>query len=196
LALARACAGKITAVDFHEPFIDELRRRAEAAGFAERIVARVADMRTLRFPDASFDLIWSEGAIYIMGFAAGLSMWRRLLKPHGCMVVSELTWTSREPEPEESAFWSSAYPAMQSDAANRSAIETAGYELIGSFRIPRKAWFDQYYTPLEDRAKELRGKYAGDADANGWIGEQLREVDIVRRYSGFDYVFYAMRRRG
>ncbi len=27
------------------------------------------------------DLIWSEGAIYIMGFSAGLRAWRRLLRP-------------------------------------------------------------------------------------------------------------------
>src|SRR5262249_11799155 len=51
-----------------------------------------ASMSALDFPDASFDLIWSEGAIYVMGFAEGLRAWKRLLKPHGAIAVTELSW--------------------------------------------------------------------------------------------------------
>jgi hypothetical protein len=40
-------------------------------------------MDKLPFGDNIFDLIWSEGAIYIMGFEKGIALWKRHLKPEG-----------------------------------------------------------------------------------------------------------------
>jgi len=40
-------------------------------------------MQALPFREASFDLIWSEGAVYVMGFDAGLAQWRRGSNPAG-----------------------------------------------------------------------------------------------------------------
>src|SRR5687768_3389367 len=67
----------IVAIDSHPPFVEELRRTAEALGIADRIDARVGDMRQLVLAPASFDLVWCEGAIYVVGFEAGLREWRK-----------------------------------------------------------------------------------------------------------------------
>lgn len=80
---------------------------------------------------------------------------------------------------------------MSSDEDNRAAIHQAGFKLLGQFRLPSASWFTEYYEPLERRANELVAKYASDAAAKSWIAEQLEEVDIVRRFSGFAYIFYA-----
>src|SRR5512143_1497178 len=80
LVLAGATKGFVTAVDNHAPFLDELRGRASRAGLAERVRAVEASMFELPFEDAAFDLIWSEGAIYQMGFDHGLRSWRRFLR--------------------------------------------------------------------------------------------------------------------
>ena len=80
LVLAENSPSRIVAVDNHPPFIEALNRKAHELGLADRLEARVADMRRLDFADGSFDLIWCEGAIYIMGVEAGLRDWRRLLR--------------------------------------------------------------------------------------------------------------------
>lgn len=194
LVLARKTGGTITAVDTHGPFLDEMSRRAEAAGLKARIHPLPADMRKLPFAASSFDLIWSEGAIYIIGFREGLRRWKHLLKPGGCMVVSELSWIADDPGQEEYSFWSAAYPAMQREEANRSTIADEGFEVLADFPLPRASWFTEYYDPLERRAHQLIDQYATNPEAKEWITAQLEEIEIARRFSGFAYVMYVMRR--
>ena len=69
-------------------------------------------MRQLEFAPGSFDLIWSEGAIYNIGFRAGLEAWRPLLVKGGCMAVSEATWLTEDRPAEARAFWQEGYPAL------------------------------------------------------------------------------------
>ena len=63
LELARMLDARITAVDFLPSFLDVLRQRAQAQGLG-RIITLEASMDALPFTDASFDVIWSEGAVY------------------------------------------------------------------------------------------------------------------------------------
>jgi len=49
-------------------------------------------MDSLAFGDEELDLLWSEGAIYNIGFERGVSEWRRFLKPGGTIAVSEASW--------------------------------------------------------------------------------------------------------
>jgi len=58
--LARSCLARIVAVDNHPPFVEELNREARRLGFADRLEARVGDMRQLDFAPGAFDLVWSE----------------------------------------------------------------------------------------------------------------------------------------
>ena len=66
--LAKRVRGKILALDNHQPYLDELRRRAEINAVSDRINPCLKDMRDLSAEDGLFDLIWSEGALYSMGF--------------------------------------------------------------------------------------------------------------------------------
>ena len=97
LELASLTDGKVTAVDTHQPYLDELCRQARDRGLSHRIETINRSMQELGLEDASFDAIWSEGAIYVMGFENGLRAWRRLHKPGGYIAVSELAWLKPEP---------------------------------------------------------------------------------------------------
>ena len=83
LVLAQELDARITAVDFAPEFLERLDEEASRAGVADRITTLAASMDELPFEPASYDAIWSEGAIYNMGFAAGVEAWRRYLKPGG-----------------------------------------------------------------------------------------------------------------
>ena len=103
--LERATGGEIVALDNRQRFLDEMLARAAKAGVSSQIEAVCGSMFEMDFPEPSFDLIWSEGAIYIMGFGAGLRTCRRFLKPSGSIVVSELTWLTDDPAAEARDHW-------------------------------------------------------------------------------------------
>jgi SAM-dependent methyltransferase len=195
LVLALASSGRVTAVDVHQPFLDELRRRADAAGLGERVITVRASMTALPFVAESFDLVWSEGAIFIMGFDAGLRAWRGLLRPGGALVVSELTWLTSSPPGAARDFWREAYPGMRSAAENRAAIEANGYEHVADIVLPRTAWFDEYLTPLERRIDAIAAKRPHDEPFLRFLEGERTEIDVARRYGdAFGYVFYVMRK--
>jgi len=192
LALARATGGDVLAVDRHAPFLEELRARADAAGLGERIATRCDGMLGLDADGGTFDLVWSEGAIYAVGFEAGLRDWRRLLAPRGVVAVTECTWLTRAHPDAARAFFEAAYPAMQDEAANRRAAEACGYELLGSFTLPEADWRD-YYDPLQRRIERLRALH-DDPTLHAVLEQTRHEVEVFdAREGSFGYVFYVMR---
>lgn len=196
VVLAQHTNGSILAVDNHQPFLDELQRRAAAAGVSGKIQVSLRDMRTLTKDEGPFDLVWSEGAIFIMGFREGLAAWHSLLAPGGGLAISELAWLKSEPPADCRQFFANVYPAMTSIEANLATIESCGYEIVGHFAQPESAWWEPYYHPLEERLRILRKRYNGDAEKQSVIESIQMEIDVYRKYSTFySNVFYMMRRR-
>jgi SAM-dependent methyltransferase len=195
LVLTRATSGLVAAVDNHAPFLDDLRRRAALAGLAERVRPVRASMFDLPFRDAAFDLIWAEGAIYIMGFDNGLLSWRRFLRPDGWVGVSEIAWLRDDPPQELIDFWKAGYPAIRTVAENLAAIRDSGYKTAGHFALPASSWWDSYYAPVMDKVARLKDKYRGDAEAEGILDQETMEIDISQKYSDYyGYVFFVMKR--
>ncbi len=195
LVLAKQTGGHVTAVDTHQPYLDELTRRAEDAGLAHRITPQIASMDALDFDAERFDLIWSEGAIYIMGFREGLTAWRRFLKPGGALAVTHVAWLAETQPDEIRHFWQEAYPAIKHAEENIDILQEAGYRYLGHFALPAAAWWDDYYTPIEERLAALRRKYRDDAKATAILDDEQREIDLYRKYADiYGYVFYIMTR--
>jgi SAM-dependent methyltransferase len=96
IELAKSSVCHVTALDNHQPFLDKLVRKAENEKLADRITTVNASMFDMKFSPNSFDLIWSEGAIYIYGFEKGLRDWKKMLTEDGYIVVSELSWLTPE----------------------------------------------------------------------------------------------------
>ncbi len=142
IQLAKNVDGKILAVDNHEPYLEELRRRADAAGVSEKIETRLSDMKDLVAGDGPFDLIWSEGALYIMGFREGLKACRSLLTPGGSFAVTEISWLSPDVPEECRRFFAEEYPAMADIDANLGTITDCGYDVVGHFTLPESAWWE------------------------------------------------------
>jgi ubiquinone/menaquinone biosynthesis C-methylase UbiE len=190
LALARATGGRITAADLHAPFLDELLERARAADLGEQIALVEADMRALPFEPGSFDLVWSEGAAYIMGISEALAAWRPLLRAGGYLGFSEIVWTGDE-RPAAVADLVVGYPGMTDVAGNLERIGAAGYEVVGHFRLPESAWWDEYYGPLEARLPEFERRYAEDEDGLAVVAATRREIAARRAHQDtYAYEFF------
>jgi SAM-dependent methyltransferase len=192
LVLAETLRTKVVAVDIHQPFLDQLLATALERGLEDLIEPRCADMAAPGVPAGSVDLLWSEGAIYFLGFEEGLRLWRPLLAPGGCLAVTECSWLSADPPTEAAAFFAEGYPGMAGVSENIERAGAAGFEVLDHFTLPPEAWWNDYYLPLEAQLDLL----AADPDPAlaAAIAETRREIDLFQRHgAAYGYVFYLMR---
>lgn len=193
--LARATGGRVTAVDFCGPFLDTLRARLRSTGLEARVTPIQADMGALPLPDATFDLIWSEGAIYCMGFDNGLKLWRRFLRPGGWLAVSEVSWLTPNPPARLKEHWAQWYPDMRGVQDNLAAAERLGYRIAGNFTIPVRAWTEEYYAPLKPKLAAFREKYANDQEALNVADMTAAEMELYDSFNRhYGYEFYVFQR--
>ena len=182
----------ITAVDRYDIFLNVLRENAKAKGVADRINAGVGDMTNLKLPEKSFDIIWSEGSAYIMGFENALKYWRGFLKEKGYMVVSDCSWTKKDVPPELYAFFKADYPGIEYFEDRFSIVKAAGYELIGHFILHKEAWWNQYYGPMQKWIEERLKSHKEDEKL---FADSKKEIEIFNKYSdSYGYCFYIMRK--
>ena len=194
LELARLSQGKIIALDNHQPFLDKLNHDAQRRGLSAYIETISQDMNWLSFPPESFDLIWSEGALYFMAFENGLKKCRGLLKKNGHLAATELVWLRPDPPDEIKQANLSEYPALTGIENNMAMVRKAGYQLIGHFTLPDASWTKNYYDPMERRIKELKKKYFAGHEARTVFSACQREIDLFRKYSKyFGYEFFVMK---
>lgn len=191
--LAQLTTAHITAMDNHAPFIAQLVSRAAELGLAGRITTEVGDMNDLPFPDGSFDVIWSEGAIFIMGFANGLTAWRRLLKPGGFLVVSEFCWFHDNPPAELVKILLGEESDASDVQARRKSVADCGYRLLHDFALPASGWSETYYAPLSKALESFRARYVGNPEALGVAEHCQHEIDMYGKYPEyFGYQFFIM----
>lgn len=193
LTLARNIPCRITAVDIHQAFLVQLAHRAAGEGFGDRITAVQADMGNPPFPDESFDVVWSEGAIYNIGFQDGLCRWRRLIQTGGFVAVSDAVWLTEDPPRKAREFWAAEYPAMTTVEQNLSMLNRAGFSPMGHFLQPTQDW-ENYYLPLESHLSEFRQKHLNDAAADNLIRSVRNEIDMWREFgTNYGYAFFVGR---
>jgi len=185
----------ITAIDIHQPYLEELQTRAAVAGVSHRVTAEKMPMEEMTFAPETFDLIWAEGSAYIMGFPRAVATWRPLLKSGGFLAVTELVWLTDDRPIEAAEFFEKEYPAMLDVAGVAESIRVASYELINHFTLPDGAWWDAYYTPLLARLPGLESKYARSSAGMTMIAAVRREIEIRRYFaSSYGYEFFVARK--
>jgi len=160
MELARLSDGEIIGLDIDRDMLDVLRGKVERAGLSDRVKVVNRSLFDMGFLDGSFDVVWAEGSIFVIGFEKGLQQWKRLLKPGGFMVVHDERGNVRE---------------------KLEQISGCGYELLGYFELDEEKWRAEYFAPLEKLVLETRAKYP---DAPGVIkavqGAQ-QEIDIFKK---------------
>ena len=152
-------------------------------------------MLELSFADGSFDLIWSEGALYIMGVVRALQALHPLISSGGFLAFTELTWLTDDLPAEVLSFWGDGYPAMQDIAGNLALAEECGFEEVGHLTLPPEAWEEYYYQPLEKRLPFFLAAHQDDAAAREAVEILNAEIAMYRRYpESYGYVFYLLRK--
>lgn len=193
LLLARELQSPVVAYDQHAPFLEALTANAEQEGLKSLIQVRQGDFTQLEDPPCSYDLVWCEGAAYLIGFERALTLWRPLLAPGGKVALTELTWLVDMPSDEPRLFWKKAYPGMTNREGNCHSAQRVGYSIIDTFTLPKDDWWNEYYRPLRRRIATFRANHTVPRTIEAILAETEREMDIVERYSDeFGYVFYLL----
>lgn len=84
-------------------------------------------MDSLPFAKERFDVIWSEGAIYNIGFENGVRYLKQFVKPKGLLIVSEITWTTNERPKEIEDHWNNEYAEIGTAASKFAVLESYGF---------------------------------------------------------------------
>ncbi len=174
MELAKLSDGEIIGIDIDQDLLDQLSRKVEQEGLTNRVKAIKCSLLDIKFPDNSFDIIWAEGSITTLGVEKSLRGWNRLLKPKGFLVIHD----------EIKHFFE-----------KRHIVASCGYKLIEHFSLPEEAWWEEYYSPLEIKIKELYKKYSNDPDALEVLNTHQNEIDMVKfSPKSFQSVFCIMQK--
>ncbi len=184
----------ITALDREAYLLDKLRERFPVRLLDQQIIPVQADMNLMDFADQSFDLVWSEGAIYQMGFEKALTHIHRLLKPDGFLVFSHLTWLTEQVSPAADQYWQAHYPEMNSLSGNMILSQRHGFEVLDTLILPETNWWSYYYDPLLEQIEKVKAIGSSFASSED-LKTVLEEIEIYRQYGAeYGYVFYALQK--
>lgn len=191
MVLAQQVPGQIKGIDLFPDFINLFNRNAAHLNFQDRVRGIVGSMDNLPFQEEELDLIWSEGAIYNIGFERGLNEWRKFLKPGGYVAVSEASWFSDTRPAEINDFWVEAYPEIDTIPSKVAVMHKAGYVPVASFVLPENCWTEHFFAPQIEAQEIFLKKYAGNETAEKLIEYARHEARLYAKYKAwYGYVFF------
>ncbi len=195
ITLAQNCRAQITAIDLSSAFLEALDRRVKTLGLSDKIQTLEKSMDDLPFDHESLDIIWSEGAIYNLGFEAGIKKWKPYLKPGGYLSVSEATWISTTRPQEINDFWNREYPEIDKASNKIKLLEDNGYTLTGYFYLAQDSWIENYYKPLATQFIPFLERQQGTEMAKEIVRLHEEEIALYHEYKDyFSYGFYIARK--
>ncbi|MHA1906449.1 MAG: class I SAM-dependent methyltransferase [Candidatus Thorarchaeota archaeon] len=160
IELAKISEGTITAVDINSIALDKLQKKSEEEGFSKRIRILNEIIKDLRFLDYTYDIIWSEGSVYVVGFEEALHSWKKYLKPIGYLVIHD---------------------DISSKEDKLKLIPMHGYRLVNQFDIPHETWWKEYYQPLEKHLDNMKTPVQNYED----IRQEIQSFKDMRSASAF-----------
>ena len=160
IELAKLSNGEIIGIDIDQSSLDKLNRKIEKEGFSNRMKTKKCSLFEIDLPDESFDIIWIEGAIALIGFEKGLREWKRLIKGNGFLVVHDERGNLSD---------------------KLEIVSRCGYKLLNHFSLPVNVWWEEYYEPLEKWIKELYIIYKNAPEALNTLKKYQEEIDKVKK---------------
>lgn len=191
MTLAQHTSGQITGLDLSPIFIPLFNQNAERLHLQNRVKGFVGSMDNLPFQREELDLIWSEGAIYNIGFERGLNEWKQYLKQGGYIAVTEASWFTDERPAEINDFWINAYLEIDTIPKKVAQMQKAGYVPVATFILPENCWTEHFFAPQAEARNVFLKKHAGNKAAEEFVALEHLEEGLYDKYKEFyGYVFY------
>jgi SAM-dependent methyltransferase len=191
MVLAQHTPGKITGIDLFQGFIDSFNNNAALLNLQGRVKGVTGSMENIPFLEEELDLIWSEGAIYNIGFERGVNEWKRFIKTGGFIVVTEASWFTENRPVEIDTFWKGAYPEIDTIPVKIAQLQKAGYISVAVFILPEYCWTENFYVQQIPLQEKFIAKHSGNKMAENLVAYQRMEAQLYDRYKEYyGYAFY------
>lgn len=194
LDLAKITDGNITAIDIFEPFINVLKKNIQNANLSDRLQAEVVSMAEMPYDAESFDLIWSEGALYFLGFSNAIQVCKKFLKPGGYLVASHGVYLKEEVPEAVVKIWEEEGETLYTPEKTAAQLNLDGYELVDQFTLEKQGWLD-YYNPLRKQVDVFRTK-AETEEEHKALDNMIKEIEDYEKYQDYySYEFFILRKK-
>ena len=191
IVLAENTNAQIVGVDLFPEFLDKLDYKAKELGLQDRITTLVTSMEDLPFDNDEFDIIWSEGAIYNIGFETGVKNWKKYIKKGGYLCISEVTWITDSRPKELEDFWTEEYPEIDKASSKINFLENNGFTLAGYFYLNQNSWTKNYYEPMKEQFSTFLKRHNNSEQAKAVVKEYKSEIEDYQKYKEYySYGFY------
>lgn len=191
MVIANHKSGNITAIDLSPIFIDIFNINSQKLSLQNRVNGIVALMNNFLFQNEELNLIWSEIAIYNIGFERGINEWYKFFKKGALLAVSEASWFTQERPVEINEFWNNEYSEIYTISNKVTQMQKAGYIPIANFVLPENCWTEHFYAPQVSAQKKFLQKYLGNKNAEKLLENQRHEAKFYDKDKEFHgYVFY------
>ena len=162
IELATISDGHVTGIDIDVTSLNLLQRKIKEIGLNNQVSVIKDSILTMDFPKESFDIIWAEGSISVIGFENSIKRWSRFLKPNGFLVIHD---------------------ENKDKTKKLGLIAKHGYTPIAQFELTDNLWWLEYFTPLEQLIQEFRHKYPNDSDLSNELNKDQIEIDKCKSNS-------------
>ena len=96
--IARLSGARVTAIDISPDMVAAAERRARSEGLDGQVRHERADMRAMGFPDGSFSVTLSGGALaFVIDQPRAILEWIRVTRPYGIVADAELFYHAPAP---------------------------------------------------------------------------------------------------
>lgn len=188
--LAKEYEAEIDAVDLFPEMTDSIRTKSKELGMEDRIHPIQASMEALPFQPNTYDLIWAEGSIFIMGYENGLNYWKQFLKPEGYIAVTECSWLNSR-RPKNISWIEDNLPEIDTIEHKIEQMSAAGYEPYAHFALPEHCWTTNYYQPMKPAMEAFLKDHNNSAAALSFVNRLKEEIAYYEENKEyFGYVFY------
>jgi len=154
--LAKISGGDVTGLDDNATSLNMLKRKVKALGLDNQVRVINDSIFTMDFPEESFDIIWAEGSVFVMGFENSIKNWHRFLKSDGFLVIHD--------------------DGKDKDK-KLELVKKHGYRLIDEFELSHQVWWDEYYEPLKQLIKKFHDKHLDDGELITELNKDQMEID-------------------
>ncbi len=159
IELAKISNGHVTGIDIDESLLEILQKKIKDEGLNNHVNLINKSITAIDFSKESFDIIWTEGAAFVIGFENSIKNWRKYIKPNGFLVLHD---------------------DIKDKTKKLRLIDKYGYMLTAQFDLPFEIWWNEYYAQLEKLVLKYWNKFQNDSELKKEIESDQNQVNMCK----------------
>ncbi len=167
LILAEKFDGTVYAVDIDTPSLEVLEEKIKGLNKYRKIVLLNDSLLNLAKLNLKFDIILAEGVLNVVGFQKGLKILAENCVKQGYIIIHD---------------------EYQNDPVKRRNFHKNKLDVIGSFKLNKDTWWDEYYSCLEERMVKT-----GNTNL---FAEEINEINEYKlNPEKFESIYYILKNK-